>query len=556
MKKGFFVTATDTGIGKTVVTGGLATLLKKRGRDVGVMKPVSCGDRLDISFLMKCAGLRRNRELYSPCHFDAPLAPLTAAEMSGKPVEKEKILNSFREVFHLHEMVLVEGVGGVMVPLTEDYSVLDLIAEMGLPVIIVAKSALGTINHTVLTINALLNAGIDIEGVVFNEPAQGKEDAASKTSPETIRSITGVSILGKIPFIPSLSLEKECVEGIANVFEKHMELKTLLTPESLKRKKEQKQLESWDKKFLWHPFTQMKEWDNTEVAIIKSGKGHSITDVCGNTYVDANAGYWVNVHGNGVRPIYEALGRQAARIAHSTLLGQSNIPAIKLARELVRIAPAGLTRVFFSDDGSTAVEAALKMAFQYWKNTEGEKSTKTAFVSLEESYHGDTLGAVGVGGVPLFHNLFNPLLPERIGVPAPYCYRCPVRRTYPSCEMACLNEIERVIRKNRKRAAAFIIEPLVQMPGGIITQPKGFLRRIRELCDKYDILLIADEVAVGFGRTGKMFACSHEGVLPDIMTVAKSLTGGTMSLAATLSTEKIFSAFYGDYGEQKTFFHG
>jgi adenosylmethionine-8-amino-7-oxononanoate aminotransferase len=227
-----------------------------------------------------------------------------------------------------------------------------------------------------------------------------------------------------------------------------------------------------------------------------------------------------------------------------------------LARELIRLAPKGLTRVFYSDDGSTAVEVALKMAVQYWQQHHPKAGSKHSFLHLKLAYHGDTIGAVSVGNIEVFHARFKPLLFPTLAAEPPYCYRCPVGLAYPGCRMACLDPIEQILRTRGRELAGFIIEPLVQAAAGMITAPPGYLRRVRELCTRYDVLLIADEVATGFGRTGRMFACQHEGVTPDLMAVSKGLTGGYMPLAATLTTEEIYRAFLGRFEDFRTFFHG
>ncbi len=315
-------------------------------------------------------------------------------------------------------------------------------------------------------------------------------------------------------------------------------------------------LAEWDRQYLWHPFTQMQEWEQDTPVIIERGKGPYLIDMDGRTYLDGTSSIWVNVHGHRHPVLDRALEDQRKKIAHSTLLGLSNPPAIRLARELVRVAPRGLTRVFFSDDGSTAVEVALKMAVQYWQQSHPEAGPKQSFLHLNLAYHGDTVGAVSVGNIELFHGRFRPLLFPTRTVEPPYCYRCPLNLTFPRCQMACLDPVEEVLREHRRELAGFIIEPLIQAAGGMIAQPRGYLARVRELCTKYDVLLIADEVATGFGRTGTMFACQQETVTPDLMAVSKGLTGGYLPLAATLTTEPVYRAFLGKYEEFKTFFHG
>lgn len=290
--------------------------------------------------------------------------------------------------------------------------------------------------------------------------------------------------------------------------------------------------------------------------IIERGKGAFVVDTEGRRYLDGVSSIWVNVHGHRHPLLDRALRRQLGKIAHSTLLGLSNPPAIRLARELVHLAPKGLTRVFYSDDGSTAVEVALKMAIQYWQQRQPRLGPKRMFVNLKLAYHGDTAGAMSVGNIELFHERFHPLLVPTLRADPPYCYRCPLKLSFPSCKLACIEPIERLLKLRHQEIAGFIVEPLVQAAAGMITAPPGYLRRIRDLCTQYRVLLIADEVATGFGRTGKMFACEHEGVTPDLMAISKGLTGGYLPLAATLTTEEIYQAFLGTYQEWKAFFHG
>ncbi len=308
-----------------------------------------------------------------------------------------------------------------------------------------------------------------------------------------------------------------------------------------------------DKKYLWHPFTQMRDWEAEEPLIIEKGRGNYLYDIEGKRYFDGVSSLWVNVHGHRRKEIDDAIIRQVKTISHSTFLGLSHPPGIELAERLVNIAPEGLKRVFYSDNGSTAVEIGLKMAFQYWKH-KGED--RPLFLCLKEAYHGDTIGSVSVGGMELFHEIFKPLLFQTVKAATPFCYRCGLGLERSSCGMACADELERLMRENEGKISALVLEPLVQGAAGIIVHPAGYLTRARELCDKYNILLVLDEVATGFGRTGRLFACQHEGVSPDILCLAKGITGGYLPLAATMTAEKIYEAFLGDYAQLKTFFHG
>ena len=324
----------------------------------------------------------------------------------------------------------------------------------------------------------------------------------------------------------------------------------------MSRKTRTQRLQAEDRRYLWHPFTQQRDWVKTAPLIIERGRGSYLEDTDGRRYLDGVSSIWVNLHGHRKGALDRALAAQLTRIAHSTLLGLSNVPAIELAKRLVSIAPRGLTRVFYSDNGSTAVEVALKMAFQYWRLRGGADQSKTKFLHLGQAYHGDTLGAVGVGGIPIFHERFKPLLRPSYEAHAPYCYRCPMGLAFPQCRIACADSVEEVFKRHHGEIAALIVEPMLLAAGGMIMMPPGYLTRLRKLCTRYRVLMIADEVATGFGRTGRMFACEHERITPDLMAVSKGLTGGYLPLAATLTTERIYRAFLGRYEEFKTFFHG
>jgi adenosylmethionine-8-amino-7-oxononanoate aminotransferase len=294
-----------------------------------------------------------------------------------------------------------------------------------------------------------------------------------------------------------------------------------------------------DHDHLWHPFTQQQGWSDEQPLLIERGEGSHLVDVDGRRYIDGTASLWCNVHGHRHPAIDKAVSEQLGRVAHSTMLGLSHPAAAELAARLVEIAPPGLSRVFYSDSGSTAAEIALKMAFQYQAQRGGEHVRRSSFVKLREAYHGDTIGSVSVGGIDLFHAAYGPLLFET-----------------HAAEPGDAADLDRVLRAHGEEIAAVIVEPLVQGAAGILVQPPGYLRAVRELCDAHGVLLICDEVATGFGRTGTMFACEQEGVAPDLLCLAKGLTGGYLPLAATLATERIYEGFLGAPEERRTFFHG
>ena len=310
-------------------------------------------------------------------------------------------------------------------------------------------------------------------------------------------------------------------------------------------------LAALDHRHVWHPFTNMAQWVDDDPLIIERAEGCWLYDTNGRRYLDGNASLWVNVHGHRRPELDDALRAQLDRVAHTTFLGLSNPPAIELAARLAAMAPPGLERVFFSESGASAVEVALKMAYAYHLfRGEGHRSL---FVSMEGAYHGDTVGSVSVGRLDVFHDTYRPLLFPTRGFVQPYCYRCPLGLTYPSCELACADTLEDVLVRDGDRVAAVVIEPLVQGAGGIITAPDGHLRRVAEIARRHGVLLIADEVATGFGRTGTMFACEAEAVAPDLMAVGKGLTGGYLPMSATLATAEIYDAFT---ASGATFFHG
>ncbi len=334
-------------------------------------------------------------------------------------------------------------------------------------------------------------------------------------------------------------------------------------------------LRDLNKQHVWHPFTHMKQWLDDDPLVITSAEGMHLIDSEGNRYLDGVSSLWCNVHGHRVAEIDDAIRTQLDKVAHTTMLGLASEPAILLAERLMKLVPPGLTKVFYSDAGATATEIAFKLAAQYWFNL--GRPEKNEFVGFAEAYHGDTVGAMSVGRTEAFHKPYFPMLFKVHFAPTPFPYRFtpPLRdgrrrefRFAPreagasaagwqeEVKTDCLAALEALLVKHHSRLAAVCIEPIVQGAAGMIVHPDGFLRGVRELCTKYEVLLIADEVAVGFGRTGRMFACEHEDVSPDLMCTGKGITGGYLPLAATFATQRIFEAFLGEPWEGKTFFHG
>ena len=553
--RGVFITGTDTGVGKTTVAGALAAAFALRGVDVGVMKPVQTGAPKrdmapDAAFLRAMAGSRDAPELVSPVTLRQPLSPYHAALDEGVEIELDRIGAAYGELARRHELLIVEGAGGLLAPLTRETCMADLAHALGLPLLIVAHPYLGCINHTLLTAQAARAAGLDIAGIVF---CQTKRRGYPELDVAFMEESCGAPVFGLLPWQARMGRK-----SLANAAAKRLNPSALaarletMAPDSRAR---QKSYTRRDKKYLWRPFTQMKDWERGEVTVIESGRGVTLRDLTGREYLDGHSSYWCNLHGHADRRMNRAVAAQLGKIAHSTFLGLSNVPAVDLAEKLVALAPPGLTRVFYSDNGSTAVEVALKMAYQYWRLTE-PSGKRDRFLAVHDAYHGDTIGAVSVGGIDLYHAAFGGLLFHADFVPAPYCYRCPLGKTHPGCALACADLVEQALAAQEGRHAAMILEPLVQCPAGIITAPPGYLARVREACARHNVLFIADEVAVGFGRTGRMFACEHERVAPDLMALSKSISGGLLPFAATLASERVYEAFLGEYGERKTFFHG
>lgn len=296
-------------------------------------------------------------------------------------------------------------------------------------------------------------------------------------------------------------------------------------------------LAALDRRYLWHPFTQQLGWLQEDAPIIESAEGFTLRDVDGREYIDGVSSLWCNVHGHRHPVIDAAIREQLDRVAHSTMLGLSHEPAIRLAQRLVEILPERLTRVLYSDSGSTATEIAVKLAYQHQQQSSSPRRTR--FISLRDAYHGDTIGSVSVGGIDLFHATYRPLLFDTL-----------------KAESGDADDMRRLFEAHGDEVAAVIMEPLVQGAAGMILHPPGYLRAVRELCDEFGALLILDEVATGFGRTGRMFACEHEAVEPDIICLAKGITGGYLPLAATVASEAVYESFLGEHAEFKTFFHG
>lgn len=305
---------------------------------------------------------------------------------------------------------------------------------------------------------------------------------------------------------------------------------------------------------IWHPFTQMARFDSEPPLVIESAYRNTLVAADGREYIDGVSSLWSIIHGHSHPHIVEAIQRQAADLQHSTLLGIGHNKAIEFSDRLVKHLPEGLVWTYFSSDGASAVEVSLKMAVQYWANQ--GRPERHRIVSLDMAYHGDTIGTASIGGEGRFRDPYQSLLFEPLRVPNPYHYRCQLCASAAKCTLSCLSPLATLLEERGDEIAAVIVEPRVQGAAGMIVAPEGHLATVRRLCDTHGILLIADEVATGFGRTGEMFACQLEGVTPDIMTLGKGITGGYLPLSATVTTKAVYDCFYDLSDHGKTLFHG
>ena len=312
-------------------------------------------------------------------------------------------------------------------------------------------------------------------------------------------------------------------------------------------------MEERDLKYIWHPCSQMKDYEELAPMVIDHGKGVWLYDIHGKEYLDIVSSWWCNLFGHCNETINAAIKAQLDQLEHVIFANFSHEPVIELAEHLAKIVPAGLTKFHFSDNGSAAVECALKMAFQYFLQT--GKPEKQRFMCLSEGYHGETIGALSVGGMDLYAKMYQPMMMDNIHIEAPDCYRCPYGKNRESCGCECFAAAEESFAAHGRETAAMIVEPLLQGSAGMRMYPPLYLKKLRSLCDAYDVLLIADEIATGFGRTGRMFACDHAGISPDILCLSKGLTGGYLPMSITVTTQRIYDAFYADYREGRAFMH-
>lgn len=580
MNYSIFITGTDTDVGKTVVTGLLARFLSERGIKTVTQKWVQTGCRdisEDIISHMTLMGpgqdhLKTHLRDMSPYVLKFPASPHLAAGLENRTLNAGVIKDSFLRLSGNFDCVIAEGSGGALVPFDEDTLLIDIVKELSIPALIVAENRLGAINQTLLTVEALRTRGIRIMGIVFNRLTEKGDNLIYEDNVRIIGKISGETVFGELPYCDNTG---SLYENFRPIGDKLLEKEWGQPPVSLKnghgatgscprvparrtthdaQRETSDNLIKSDLKHLWHPYTQMKDCESLPPIPIEYAKGVKLFDHAGNFYYDTISSWWCNVHGHNHPAIKNAIKRQLDSLDHVLFAGFTHEPAVKLAEKLVSISPEGLSKVFYSDNGSTAVEVAMKMSCQYRHNT-GEPA-RMGFLSLDAGYHGDTIGAMSVSGPGIFNKKFEKLFFRSFKAPAPYCYRCPCGQDKNSCSLDCLGRMEEILSANRGNISAIIIEPLLMGAGGMIIYPAEYLKGVYELSRKYDVHLIADEVATGFGRTGKMFACEHAGITPDFMCLSKGITSGSLPLGATLTTDDIFRAFYDDHDKLKTFYHG
>jgi adenosylmethionine-8-amino-7-oxononanoate aminotransferase len=529
------ITGTGTGVGKTVLTAALCAALRARGVDCRALKPVATGVAPgtageDADLLRRAAGA-------GPAvveTFALPRSPLAAAEAEGRHLDLEALARAVEAAAAGCELLLVEGVGGLLVPLTARRTVRDLLRRLDAEVVIAALAGLGTISHTALTVEGVRAAGLRLLGVVLVDTAGEEDPAFVAENAAQIADQCEVAVLGVLPHV-----DEPTDIGQLGAAAGGLDLAPLLGP----RGDPTEGVVAADCLHVWHPFTQTSDWLDEAPLVIRSGDGCWLVDEGGRRYLDGISSLWCTVHGHAHPALDRAAHEQLGRIAHSTFLGQTHAPGALLAEELTQVAPPGLTRVFYCEAGAAAVEAALRIALLAQRHAGHPERSR--FAALGEAYHGDTAGAVSVGRSEPFHTGLDPILFPAWTVPSPHLD-----------EEGSLRALAALLDREGERLAALIVEPRVQAAAGMLTHSDGWLREAAALARGHGALLIADEVATGFGRTGDLFATAGAGVAPDLLCLGKGLTGGYLPLSAVLATEEIFDRFTAPYAEHRTLYYG
>jgi adenosylmethionine-8-amino-7-oxononanoate aminotransferase len=531
------VTGTGTGVGKTVLTAALCAALRAGGVDCRAVKAVATGvapgtDAEDAILLGRAMGAPPPEAILAT--YALARSPLAAALAEGRELDVEVLARSIEAVAAGCDLLLVEGVGGLLVPLTRRHTVRDLLRRLDAEVVIAALPGLGTLNHTALTVEAALGAGLRVIGVVLVDATGADDPTFMAENAAQIADQCGVPVLGVLPHLAD-PRDVGALAGAAGA----LDLSALTAPPA----DTTAAVVAADRRHVWHPFTQTSEWRDEEPLVIRSGDGCWLRDEGGRRYLDGISSLWCTVHGHAHPALDRAAREQLGRIAHSTFLGQTHAPGALLAEELARVAPPGLSRVFYCEAGAAAVEAALRIALLAQRHAGHPE--RTHFVALGDAYHGDTAGAVSVGRSEPFHTGLDPILFRARTVASPHLD-----------EAVSLRALSDLLDREGDRVAALIVEPRVQAAAGMLTHSDGWLRDAAALVRRHGALLIADEVATGFGRTGDLFASAGAGVTPDILCLGKGLSGGYLPLSAVLTTEELFDRFTAPYGEHRTLYYG
>lgn len=543
---GYFITGTDTGVGKTLAAAAVLARLRESGLDAVPCKAVQTGctadePNPDLDLCLRLNGLTAEPEM-APYRFALPASPHLAAAREGRRIDLDTLVATIRRLRGRHDAVVVEGAGGVLVPLDDEATMLDLMVALALPVLLVARPGLGTLNHTLLSVAQLRGAGLTVAGILFSDADGAPWGEIEQDNLATLAARTRVPFVSVLPHLP---------DGLspAEFRERTAEALAPLRPEP-PGSASAAVLWRRDQASLWHPFTRHSAQRGEPFPIIVRGAGCHLLDAHGRRWLDAISSWWAVNLGHSHPRLVSAIAQQAGRLQHSILGNLSHAPAIELAHRLVELFPDPRRRVFYASDGACANEAALRLAVQHQHNL--GRPDKHGFVAFREGYHGDTLGAVSVGFLDSFHEAYRPLLFPVAQAEPPLCAGSPLTAAWHSDDFA---PYERMIESQAHLLAAVIVEPLCQGAAGMRMYPPGFLSDLADCCARHDVLLIVDEIAMGYGRTGRMFAFEHAGIDPDIVTLGKGLSGGCLPMSAAVVKERIFASF-DDTRVDHTFYYG
>lgn len=521
--KAYFVCGTDTDVGKTSVCAGLLRNMP----DAHIIKAIQTGEGfIDQGIYTAAYKAAKAKTLF---HLSFAASPHLAAQREQRTLNYDEVKHQLKEAVEANPFTIVEGSGGIMTPITTTKSFCDLMADLGYPVVLVIKNVLGAINHALLTVNMLRQRGIAIHGLIFTTPAKiatDDERIILEDNTRIVASITKIPVIADIPFIPDLGKNPESWAALSAHL--HEAAASLLQTQSFSDKKTE--LIEFDQKHVWHPYEQAQS-ASPKPLVIKA-KGSKMILSNGQVVTDGISSWWTAIHGYSHPELVAATQSQSAQMSHIMFGGLTHEPAIQLTQKLLSIVPPGLAHVFYADSGSVAIEIAMKMARQYWQGK--KQPAKTQFISFKGGYHGDTTGASSISDPDGFIHHQEPVSSHKnIFAPRPVS---PFGASFDTSSAAVLREL---VMKHHHECAAIVIEPIVQAAGGMWFYHPDYLKTLRQLCDEFSLLLIVDEIAVGFGRTGKMFASEWAEITPDIMCIGKGLTGGMMTLSATLTSAKV-----------------